>query len=307
MKTTGLLAVALVTVTSLPLGAQQASTTTQQNTTVNAPGSHVDESSNAAASASRSRNGAAQLNGTAGESASAQEEMRPVNAELVGKLDSKSTKTGDQVVLKTTQSVRTVDGTEIPKGTRLVGHVTTVQAHGKGSESSQMAIQFDRAEFKGGQSVAIHSAIQTVTPPASAVMASSAESEDSLGGGLGGSRSIGGGAVAVRSGGGLLGGGGAVGGLASSTGHTITGAGAIADDSAHATGHVAGQAVASVGGSSDLAVRAGGGATAHVTGIHGVMLAGDASGSTSGTLSAAKQNVHLESGTQVVLGVVAVK
>jgi hypothetical protein len=33
------------------------------------------------------------------------------------------------------------------------------------------------------------------------------------------------------------------------------------------------------------------------------MLAGDASGATSGTLSASHKNVHLDGGTQMVLGV----
>jgi len=46
----------------------------------------------------------------------------------------------------------------------------------------------------------------------------------------------------------------------------------------------------------------GGTVVAQATGIPGVSLAGDASGSTSGRCSPQK-NIHLESGTQVVLGV----
>jgi hypothetical protein len=242
--------------------------------------------------------------------------MRPVNAELVGKLDSKSAKAGDQVLLKTTESMKAADGTVIPKGTRLVGHVTSVSAHAKGSADSAMAIEFDRAELKGGQTMAIHSEIRSVTPPASAVMSNGMQSEDGLGAPMGGGMS--GGARGMASGGGRAGGGGllgggagggvggsAVGGVASTTGHVGAGLGAVADDGVGAAGPVAGQAAAGVGGHGNLAAGAAGGVAAHATGISGVMLAGDATGKVSGTLSAANRNIHLDGGTQMVLGVAA--
>lgn len=43
------------------------------------------------------------------------------------------------------------------------------------------------------------------------------------------------------------------------------------------------------------------------TGIPGVMLHGDAAGTTSGMLSAANQNIHLDSGTQMVVGIAAAR
>jgi hypothetical protein len=46
---------------------------------------------------------------------------------------------------------------------------------------------------------------------------------------------------------------------------------------------------------------------AQATGVPGVMLASDASGRISGTFSAVKQNVHLDGGTQMVLGVAFVQ
>src|SRR5580698_8134583 len=52
--------------------------------------------------------------------------MSPVNVELVNKLDSKTAKTGDDVVVKTKSAVKTSDGTEIPKGSKLMGHVLAV-------------------------------------------------------------------------------------------------------------------------------------------------------------------------------------
>lgn len=316
MKTAILLAAALVVFTSIPTRAQQASATAQQSTAVSGAGGQLSTAGTANASAER---GAAQLSG----SASASEEMRPVNAELVGKLDSKSAKVGDQVVMKTTESMKTTDGTVIPKGTRLVGHVTSVAAHAKGSADSAMAIQFDRAELKGGTNMAIHSEIRSVAPPASAAMSSAMQSDGSLsgpmGGGMGGgARAMGGGAMGGgggRVGGGGLVGGGAVGGVAGSTvggvagatGRAGAGLGAATDNGAGAVGHAAAQTTAGVDGRGDLASSAAGGATAHATGVRGVMLAGDVTGQASGTLSATNQNVHLDGGTQMVLGVSAVK
>ena len=89
MKTIQLFAAALVTLSGLPMLGQQADSSAQ----------------------------------TAG-SAAVPAEMRPVNGELVNKLDAKSAKAGDQVVVKTTESVKIADGMVIPKGSRLLGTVT---------------------------------------------------------------------------------------------------------------------------------------------------------------------------------------
>jgi hypothetical protein len=57
--------------------------------------------------------------------------------------------------------------------------------------------------------------------------------------------------------------------------------------------------VGGVGG----AVSGEGSLAARSTGIPGVMLRGEASGSASGMLSASNKNIHLDSGTQMVVGV----
>ncbi len=105
--------------------AQQASTTIEQSATAD---SRLHESANANAAAQANRGGA-QANGAAeatgstgtakistGSAASASEDMRPVSGDLQGKLDSKSAKPGDPVILKTNDKVRAADGTVIPKG-----------------------------------------------------------------------------------------------------------------------------------------------------------------------------------------------
>ena len=101
-------------------------------------------------------------------------EMSPVNGELVSKLDSKTAKTGDSVVVQTKSSVKTADGTEIPKGSKLVGHVMGVHPSGAG-DNSQVALQFDHIELKGGQNVPVHSQIQSIAPAGGAASTSGSE------------------------------------------------------------------------------------------------------------------------------------
>jgi hypothetical protein len=300
MKIANGFVVALVALATSPLMAQQADATARQSAQATAAGSQVSDSAQAGASA--------------GDTASAGTEMRPVSGELVGKLDSKSAKAGDRVVVKTTETTKTADGTTIPKGSRLVGEVTDVQAHGSGSADSHVGIRFYRAELKGGQDLAIHSEIQSVSRPAGAVESASMEDEGSFGGVGGGAR-----------GGARVGGGGLAGGSRMAVSETTTGtasraaastsehvgaategAGHAAEGAGHATVHAAGNATSNAtAGKAHAGGSAAEGATAHATGVPGVMLRGreSASGSASGTLSASKKNVHLDSGTQMVLGV----
>ena len=88
-------------------------------------------------------------------------ELRTVNGELRSKLDTKTAKTGDDVVIETSSAVKTADGIEIPKGSRLTGHVVAVKASANGA-TSQVALNIDHAEIKGGQSLPIHSEIQSI-------------------------------------------------------------------------------------------------------------------------------------------------
>ena len=246
---------------------------------------------------------AGQSSAHANASASADANLRPIQGELVNKLDSKSAKVGDEVVLKTKDKVETADGTVIPKGSRLVGHVTDVQTHGNGHADSRLSFAFDRAELKGGQNVAIHSVIRAVAPPAS--IDSSMVGDDSLGAGpsagsmAGGGHSMGGG----RGGAGIVGG--AAGSATAVTGNAISGAGTASASALHTTGDVAGEADAGIGNGLRGSTGAAGSVAAHSTAIPGVMLQSDASAATSGTLSASKHNLHLDAGTEFTLGVAA--
>ncbi len=217
MRIAILLAVATVTISSLPFGALQENSAAQQSATATAGATAVDQSAKVNAQTSAE---AVQSN----RSASAEVYLQPVNGELVGNLDAMTARSGDSVAVKTNENARTADGTIIPKGSHLIGHVTDVEAHGWGHADSSLSIAFDRAELKTGHSLVIHSVIQSVAPPVREI------------------------------------------------------------------------AAASTAGAVDFV-------SAHATSMPRVLLAESASGSTSGTFFSSKKNVHLDSGTQLILAI----
>ncbi len=236
-------------------------------------------------------------------------ELRPVHAELVSKLDTKTAKAGDELVAQTKSSVKTADGTEIPKGTKLVGHVAAVQPS-TGGQNSQVALLFDHAELKGGQNLPIHSEIQSIAPAGGSDSSSSmpaAGAGGMSGASRGGSASAGGSDSGSGS------------GSSGSTGSSSGSAGS--SGAATAPGYTPGYSP-SPGGTSSAAASGGPAAGTIVarngkiairsTSVPGVLLANNAPGEqdprmtqASGILLGAKQDVQLEGGTQMVIGVAA--
>jgi hypothetical protein len=152
MKSGTALAATFFALASFPLLAQQPSPATQPASPANNPQQNPP---------------AAQPAPPTSAAAAPQAPMSPVNGELESKLDSKTAKTGDNVVVKTQTAIKTSDGTEIPKGSKLVGHIIAVQSSASGT-NSQVALQFDHIELKGGQSLPVHSQIQSISPAGTA-------------------------------------------------------------------------------------------------------------------------------------------
>jgi hypothetical protein len=146
--------------------------------------------------------------------------LTTVQTELTGKVDSKNAVVGQQVSARTKQAATLANGTTLPKGTRLVGHVIVVQAESEQHPFSVLAMTFDRAELKGGESVALRSVVRMVAPavPTSARDNTFPGPVDSMGGGSANSRnpSMGGGIDPLGRGpvgvNGPVGGGGPIGG-----------------------------------------------------------------------------------------------
>jgi hypothetical protein len=309
MRTGSLLAVALATMTSLHLAAQQADAGAQQTATADAAASRANPTVSTAVVADEGKSAPAPKSADVPKSVAAQraDRMLPVRAQLMGKLDSKSAKTGDSIELRTMEAIKTSDGTEIPKGTRIMGHVTSVVAHGKGSENSEVAIQLDRADLKGGSSFAIRSQIQWVTPPPDPSTSASLRSQQNIGGNvMGDPTNVMGGAhnggVGAGSNTGLT----VTGGMMQASPRQTEGLGSAADYGMQAPTQPATPAAAGAGGHGVVAVGAAQ-SMPHATGINGLLLAIDPSGRISGTFSAMKQNVHLDGGTRLILGVAAIK
>jgi hypothetical protein len=308
MRTASLLAVALVTLTSLPLTAQQEDAAAQQTAKADAAG-HANPTVNTAVVTDADRPAAAPKSADVPKSAAAQrvDRMLPVRAQLMGNLDSKSAKTGDAIELRTMEAFKTSDGAEIPKGSKILGHVISVVAHGKGSENAEVAIALDRAELKGGGSLAIRSEIQWVTPPPDPSTSAGLRSQENVGGGvMGDSTKVMGG----NSGGGLgtggQGGYSQVGGHFEATDSLTARPGSVTNYGVQAPNQAANPAAAGAGGHGVVAVGAAQ-SLPHATGISGLLLAIDPSGKISGKFSAMKQNVHLDGGTRLILRVAAIK
>jgi hypothetical protein len=219
-------------------------------------------------------------------------ELRSVNGELRSKLDTKTAKTGDDVVIETSSTVKTADGTEIPKGSKLTGHVVAVKASENGA-TSQVALNIDHAEIKGGQTMPIHSEIQSVGSETDKSAASpEAMSRSAQAPAAGASAPSSGNAASMASGG------------AAASPNTP------ANTPGYAPGYTPGTTAASSGPAAGSIVARNGHIAIRTTALPGVLLANNAPGEqdprmtqASGILLGAKKDVVLDSGTKVVIGV----
>ncbi len=102
-----------------------------------------------------------------------------INAALNTSVDSKKAKSGEQITAHTTEAVKSTDGrTILPKGTKLVGHVTQASARSNGQGEALLAIQFDKAVLKDGQEVPLNNVvIQAVAAPAHEASADGSDTE----------------------------------------------------------------------------------------------------------------------------------
>src|ERR1700752_1543608 len=90
-----------------------------------------------------------------------------IPVQLSKTVDAKKAKTGDEVVATVTQDMKNVRGDVlVPKDTKVIGHVTEVQARNKEQKQSELGIAFDHAVVKGDQ-MQLPMSIQAVIAPPS--------------------------------------------------------------------------------------------------------------------------------------------
>jgi hypothetical protein len=260
--------------------ASQTNASASQSTSVSADkaGTQVDSKSSAmAAQSTNVSNNGAQAATSQLKSGSA------IHATLEKPVDARKNKRGDEVVAKTSEDVKSDGKVVIPRGSKIVGHVTEVKAREKGHAESAVSVVFDHAVLKDGRHIPLSLAVQAVGSGAVAPVENSLispEEVDATGSVSGTASSM------SRIGGG------AVGGVRSTTGSLVNTAGRVggpAVNTANGTG---------VGASSSLNSNSQG-----VIGLRDLNLASSASSSNSGTFTSPNSNVHLDSGTQMILSV----
>ena len=216
------------------------------------------------------------------------------NAVLTKPVDSGKAKPGDPVSGRITQAARTTDGTAIPEGAALVGHISEVRTRGNGQASSAIGIAFDKAVTRDGREIPLRNVgIRALAAAEGAGSTSAGDSGTMMGGGAmtGGASGRGGGGLVGRTGGAV---GGTLGG----------GLG------------TAGAATGSLGGTARGALQAGPGAvggldasgmlrsnSSGVFGLRDVSLASGASSAAQGSLvTSTGKSVRLDQGTRMLLG-----
>ena len=220
-----------------------------------------------------------------------------MNAQFTRPVDAKKNKQGDTVTAKTTDNAKSDGQVVIPKGSKLIGHVTQAKARGKGESESALGIVFDKAILKNGQEVQLNVGIQALAASESAAAATLSGDDLSMAGSAGG----GGMASGRAAGGGVLGGvtsnaGGAVGAVT----NTAANVGGAASGTVNSTLNAAGSASGAVGGLNAAGQFASN--SRGVFGLQGLNLNTAASNSTQGSvITSPSKNVHLDSGTRMLL------
>lgn len=202
-----------------------------------------------------------------------------ISGQLQNSLDAKNTRVGDQVVLKTTQTIKQNGRVVVNKGSRLVGRVTEVQQRTQNNATSKIGVLFDRLE-NGKMTLPINAVITSVTQARGSVSAT----DDTLDTDVYGSSSTSGSTrsrgSSSSSGGGLLGGvTNTVGGVVNTTGQTAGGV-------TNTVGQTVGSTTQTVGKT--------------VRGIQ-ISQSGSASADAGSTLSLTGGNLRLEKGTTLNL------
>src|SRR5258708_1297482 len=264
-------------------GGAQASSSASGSTSVQTDKSGATASSNTSTSTSAKT----------GHSSASLSDGTAMNAGISHPVDAKKNKPGDQVTAKTTEAAKSEGKVVIPKGSKLIGHVTECKQRSKEEKESALGIVFDGAILKSGQEIPLNVTVRALAAAQTAAATSFGGDDLAAGGGAVGS--------ARRSGGGAPGGVRSTAGAATgAVTNTAAGAGGVAGGAVNSTVNAAGAAHGAVGG-----LNAAGQLTSNsqgVFGLEGLNLNAAASNGTQGSLiTSTGKNVHLDSGTQLLL------
>ena len=220
-----------------------------------------------------------------------------LKAELNQAVDSKKAKQGDAVTAHTTDVIKLNGQVAIPQGTKLIGHVTRASARSKGDADSVLAIQFDRAELKDGREIPLQANLQALAAEQRVAPVGPDDLQPA-----GNAGNIEGGAAGA----GAAGNRGTVGGVGNTVGTAASGAASTvprttqdATDTVNSTAGSAGAAAKTETGlspSGELLPTSRG-----VFGLSGMSLNANANAAEGSVISSTGKNVHLDSGTRMLL------
>ena len=218
------------------------------------------------------------------------------NAALSSPIDSKKCKPGDPVNAHNTEAVKSEGKTVIPKGSKLVGHVTQASARGKGESESSLGIVFDKAILKNGQEIPLNAGIQAIASAQSSASAAGSDLDtmgaSAAGSGMAGGRSPLGGVASTA--------GGAAGTVTNTAANVGGVAGGTVNSAANAGGSIAGTSKGAVGGLNTAGQFSSN--SQGVFGLNGLNLSAAGSNATEGSvITSTGKNVQLESGTRMLL------
>src|SRR2546423_3719304 len=196
-------------------------------------------------------------------------------AQLENSLDARHAKVGDRVALRTTEAVKQNGETIVPKGARLLGHVTEVQQRTKSSGESRIGVAFDRLQ-KGALDTPITASIVSITQARSQTSAANSSIDSDT---MSSSSARSSGGTQRNGNGGLLGGvGNRVGGVVNTTTSTV------------------GNTTNAVGSTVGATTTTAGNLTGSLRGLQ-ITQSNSASADGGSTLSLGTGNLHLDSGT----------
>jgi hypothetical protein len=218
-----------------------------------------------------------------------------VNATLSQPVDARKNKPGDQVTATATETIKSEGRVVIPRGSKLIGHVTQCKARSKEEKESALGILFDKAVWKSGQQIPLNVTIQALAAAQSATLASAGADDFPAGAGAGAT------GTARGSGASTLGGVRSTAGAATgAVANTAANVGGIAGGAVGSTVNAAGATRGPLAG-----LKAAGQLTSNsqgVFGLNGLKLSSAAPSSMQGSLiTSTTKNVHLDSGTQLLL------
>jgi len=200
--------------------------------------------------------------------------------ELSKSLDAKKLKVGDPVEAKTSADLLNQGQVILARDSKVLGHVTSVKAHTKESADSNIAIAFDHITTKDGHELPLQASIQAVGPPIYSLSATGSPMDS--GGMQSPNPPMGAGSSGGSSSGGSMGG-----------AHPSMGGASSSQPSAYPAG-VPGAGSSSTGSSAHALSPSSEG----VIGLKDLALSASPQAS---VVSTSSKNVHLDSGTQMLL------